>query len=131
MQLQNNKTIEKHLSQTLKLKEFPIQKIETFKEHLIHIGEVYAETDEELKQFTADVEDFVQNDGRIAMDVLEKKREKDPAYFLKQWAYLRWDKGIPNYHRSGGFGYLETPLMVNSQAGQAALITYSFLYQVR
>ena len=49
MELRNDKKVEKNLSQSLNLKEYPRQKIETFKEHLINIGEVYAETDEELK----------------------------------------------------------------------------------
>ena len=127
MKITNNQTVEKNVGQNQKLKFLPPADHKTYKEILLSIGKVYAKSQLELDDYTDAVDEFFENEGPLALDILEKKRNKDPAYFFKQWAYLRFDRNVDNYCKSSGFGLITSPFKVRDQCIHAALLTYSFM----
>ena len=78
------------LTELFKLPPLPTVDLKTFRDIHAFYGKPYASSEKEYREFVKELEDYIENEGRLAVKELVKDIASDPTTIYKSFTRTRW-----------------------------------------
>lgn len=91
MQIRPNLKIQQTLEQIFNLPQLPPMDLPKYRDTMLAQGRSFTTSDEEFKEFEAQLLDYVDSDARAALQTVEAELKKDPLYYYKTFTEQRWN----------------------------------------
>ena len=107
------KKLQDTLREIFKLPPLPPVDLQAFKDLHVFFGKSYSSSEQEYHEFVNELEDFIENEGRLAVEGLAEDIASDPTTIYKIFTLARWQR-VENYVESVSLNVTRSTILLRS-----------------